>query len=114
MANFPSIQKPSQKLFGQQLSRHQVKTGFEGGTVQSFPKHTSSRWVFTLGWAALPDADFISLYQHFDQNQGTTFNYTHPLTSTVYSVRYADDALPNAVSDGLGHWALSGLRLEEA
>ena len=114
MTAFPTIGAPSYGKYGQKLHKAQTRIPFESGVVQSAARHTSARYIFRIGWKALTTADYGLLVTHFTANQGGTFAWTHPLTSVVYTVRYADDALPEAVPVAPGYWELDDLILEEA
>jgi len=116
MADFPSIANPSE--FVQTYRKGQIKGRFEDGTVFSRAKETRARFKFTLSWKSLSGTDYIALITFFNSNIGTTFTYTHPLTSTEYTVRFAQDELPKARNVGFmgvydTGWEIMGLELEE-
>ena len=119
MVDFPtSLPVPSKQFFSQRLIQKQLKTKMESGAVQSRPQHTSSRWEFTIGWQIVTQTQYAALCTFFTGNIGGTFNWTHPITTTVYVVRFAKGELPPAkhgghVDDVFG-WTLSGLILEQA
>ena len=113
MDDFPSIALPDWELFSQTKRKGQIKTNFESGVVQTRARHTSSKWIFTLGWLGLSPSDYSDLVDFFDSHIGDTFHYTHPTTLVTYTVRFADDVLPEASSVGWNYWKLTGLRLEE-
>lgn len=118
MAAWPAISAPDADLFQQAIQKPLVRTEFESGVVQSRARATSARRRFILGWHALSNTDYETLVTFFETYQGDTFTYTHPVTSTSYTVRFSNDELPPArVSGWIGGtecWALSGLELEEA
>jgi hypothetical protein len=119
MADWPSISDPAFDLYAQTLVKAQIKTEFENGKVQSRARATSARLVVSLGWHALSNTDYSSLQTFFTNNIGGTFNWTHPLTSTVYVMRFTSDALPGAKpsgysADGTIAWELTGLELEQS
>ena len=115
---FPITDNPSRKHFSQTPYKAQLQTRYEAGVVQSRPKHTSSRMVFTTGFDALTETKLQSLYAHFNTNVGITFNWTHSITSTVYVVRYTQNSLPLAKYvgqvDGEDAWSIGPIPLEEA
>ena len=115
MADFPSIRESDWSLFKQSKYRKQEKTPKESGRVQSRPAHTSSRWLFTIGWEWLTIADYNTLVTFFDNNIGGTFNWTHIWTDVVHVVRFSDDILPEVETLG-SEFILGpkGLNLEEA
>jgi len=112
MAAFPTISNPAPGKFSQQVHKAQTRIPFESGVVQSAVKHTSPRYIFSLGWNALPIDDWNSVETHFDKNQGSTFSYTHPTTSVVYTVRYQGDSLPQANYINATYVQVDGLVLE--
>ena len=115
MADFPSIRQSDWSLFKQSKYRRQEKTTMEDGSVQSRPVHTSSRWLFTIGWEWLTVVDYNTLVTFFDDNIGGTFNWTHIWTSVVYVVRFSDDILPEVETLGSGYiLGPKELRLEQA
>lgn len=117
MADWPNIAQVSQDLFAQYKQKGQIRTEFENGAVQSRARATSARWVFLLGWKALGQTDYATLCTFFDNNMAGTFNWTHPVTSMVYVVRFSEDQLPEARPAGFVNgeqaWTLSGLQLEQ-
>jgi len=119
MTDWPSsLPDTSREHFLQRPVKAQIKTQFESGAVQSRPKHTSTRWVFTLGWKKLTTTQYATLHAFFTSYIGSTFNFTHPETSTVYVVRFAEGELPDASPlgyiDGTFSYTLTGLVLEQA
>jgi phage-related protein len=92
MATFPDIQNPSGMT--ERTMKGQYKNKFGAGYVQSAPKWTRSRKQFNLTWDAMSDADKETLEDFFAANLGSTFDWTHPITGAVYTVRFSDDELP--------------------
>lgn len=112
MATFPSIDEPSG--LDEEYVKAQVRTEFEDGTVKSRPRHSRSRYKWTLSWEALPTADKATLETFFDANQGDTFTWTHPLTSTSYTARFSADSVRFSYLPKLpDHWEVQ-LAIEEA
>jgi hypothetical protein len=118
MANFPTLPVPSRQFFSQKPVKAQVKTKMEDGTVQSRPQHTRMRWTFTIGWDVLSETDYATLHAFFNTYIGSTFNWTHPITSVTHVVRFVNDELPEAKHGGhiggVFGWEMSGIMLEEA
>ena len=116
---FPStLPTPSWQYFSQQPIKAQVTTPFESGKAQSWAKHTSMRWRFIIGWQALTQAQYATLYNFYEANIGSSFSWTHPITSTVYTVRFGNnnglpEAKPSGFVDGVFAWTVSGIILEE-
>ncbi len=70
-----------------------LRTEFEAGYVQSRARCTRARRRFTLHWPAMAEAEYGALEEHFIANQGASFSWTHPVSSTSYTVRYAEDVI---------------------
>ena len=94
MADFPSIRESDWSLFKQSKYKRQAKTPMESGKAQSRIVHTSSRWLFTIGWEWLTIADYNTLRTFWDTNLGGSFNWTHIWTDTIHIVRFSDDVFP--------------------
>ena len=88
---WPSIATPSGIV--EFADKGQIKVPFEGGYVQSVAKYSRMRRMFELTWNAMSAANKATLITYFENNQGTTFSWTHPHTSTAYTVRFRDDQL---------------------
>ena len=114
MADFPSIRTSDWQLFKEKTMKRQIRTKFEAGYVQSSAGSTVAKKSFSIGWEWLTRADFAALVTFFETNQGGSFNFTHPITETVYIVRFAEeDGFPETTSLGTTHVKLDGLKLEE-
>jgi len=115
MTDFPStIQTSDWRLFREKPKKRQIKTTFESGHVQSRAGATQMKREFTIGWPSMSRTDYDSLVTFFESYQGTVFNFTHPITSVVYSVRFMENELPEAEPIGTAYVKLDGLKLEEA
>jgi hypothetical protein len=91
MSNFPTISSPS--AFSEERRKGTIKTTFENGKVASRPKWTLGKKSFELNWAMMSNADKVILDNFFESTNGLAFVYTHPKTSTTYSVIFTDDTL---------------------
>jgi hypothetical protein len=80
-------------MTGGEVYLSQVRTEFEGGYVQSRKRNTQPRRRWGLQWLNMSNADFALLEAAFIADQGNSFSWTEPVTSTVYSVRYSDDKI---------------------
>jgi len=54
--------------------------------------------AWTLFWSAMTQSDLDSLLSAFGTDQGSTFTWTHPLTSTSYTVGYGADQIDFDIS----------------
>jgi hypothetical protein len=71
----------------------QIRTEFEGNYVQSRARSTRGIMRWNLKWESMPEADFQTLRTFFNTNQGGSFNWTEPVTSTARIVRFSEDSL---------------------
>lgn len=92
MNNWPSIQNPDYG-FEEEIYRPQKKTEFEANYIQVYPTASRSRRRFLLSWSYLPETDFQTLADFFEDNQGKAFIYTHPLTNTSHTCVFSSDSL---------------------
>lgn len=99
-ASFPS-QNPSYPM---EMSYVKTKlvSQMEDGVTQVRPKFTKGRRTFKLQWNALPETQYQDFEDYFEANQGKTFSWTDPFTTTSYTVYFVDDELKStAVSYNL-------------
>jgi len=89
---WPSIAQPTYTTGGETYLP-QIRTEFEGGYVHSRPRCTRATRRWTLVWKAMTNSDFATLEAAFIADMGTTFSWTEPVTSTVYTVRYSEGSL---------------------
>ena len=120
MATFPlisySLRTSDWELFKEVRSKPQIRSPFEGGAVQARSRFTTSRWKFQVGAAMMTTTLYDTLVDFFDDNQGGSFTFVHPIKATSHTVRFTDDELPEAVSVGTGsnaRWDITGINLEE-
>jgi hypothetical protein len=90
MANWPTIETPSID-FEEETYFPFVRTEFEGNYVQQRPRSTRSRKRFSLKWKAMTQADYDALVAAFVA--GELLTWTHPVTSTSYTVIFSEDSL---------------------
>jgi hypothetical protein len=87
----PSGMKPDSKQFQEERENPAMNTELEGGYVATRPKHTRApRRDFRLVYVDLTDADKATLDNFWDTVKGSSviFDWTHPKTGVVYSVRF--------------------------
>lgn len=89
---WPSIIAPTYSTGGETYLP-QLRTEFEGNYVQSRPRSTRATRRWMLVWDDMPEADFQLLEAAFIADMGTTFSWTEPATSVVYTVRYSEGSL---------------------
>jgi len=88
MANFPSIEINNMQ---ESTQKAVIKSEYNGGYEIQRPRYTRTRKQFTLGFNKLTETEKLTLESFMMDNQGLAFNFTHPTTSTVYSVRNTSD-----------------------
>lgn len=115
MNAFPITRAPYKDYYKQQRRKPQLKSSFEAGYVQSRAKGTRATWVFETGWKDLTDAEYQSLMDFFEANQGDIFTWTDA-SGNSRVVRFGEDALPanSAVTTQAGRfWDTGSIKLEE-
>ncbi len=88
MADWPSI--PNASILPFRHIKRQIKADFQAGYVHSHAAETRSRKTWTLSWKALKAADLSTLLTFFDSHLGDTFNWTNPVDSVTYVVRFSE------------------------
>ena len=95
MATWPNIETPNLPL--EEVGRlSTVRSPYEAGYVNTRPRWTRARRSFVLTWNALSSSGFSTLRAFFEETVrggGDSFTWTHPVTSTSYTVRFAQDEL---------------------
>ena len=95
MANFPSIE--DEQLIINEVSRTDtLRTRFEAGYVQTRARFTRIPKRFELNWSRMSISDFGTLRTFYEDTViggAESFNWTHPISSTVYVVRFIGDEL---------------------
>lgn len=107
---WPSISNPDQ--MDRRYLKRTDRTNFETGRPASKGVHTSSRMAWDLVWTAMPNNELILLLAAFDADQGGTFSWTEPYTSTVYTVEYNMDEIDNSYVQ-YDHWRVN-VKLRQA
>lgn len=69
-----------------------VKSSFDSNYVQQRPKTTRFRKSFEMDYY-LTAAQFETFDTFYKENLGLSFAFNHPITSTVYTVRFSEDQL---------------------
>ncbi len=113
MTDFVSIRKSDWRLFREKPRKRKLLAPFESGHQQSRAAATQTKKEFAIGWPWLLRTDYDLLVTFFETYQGSSFNFTHPITDTVYVVRFLADELPEAIPIGTAYVKLDGLRLGE-
>lgn len=66
-----------------------IKSKFEAGYQAARARNTNPRKNFKINYTMLSLADKTSLKNHWDSVKNITpFDWTHPVTATVYTVRF--------------------------
>ena len=106
MADFPTLPKPWE--IKETSITDTIATPFESGYVQTRSRNTRPRKRWVLAWGMLTTAQVGTLRTFFEttvRGKAGAFNWTHPFTAVVYSVRFAKDELP-ADLIGVGQWSV--------
>jgi|SRR3990172_1811820 len=98
MADWPSIATPT---FGTSIDvyKPQIRNEFEGNYVQSRPRVSREIRRWRLVWNVMTEANYQTLESFFLANQGNSFNWTEPVTSTGYVCRFSENSLVSTHAD---------------
>ena len=90
MATFPSLQ-PLNGVKESSIGKV-VTSSFDGNYKQQRRKTTRIRKQFEMDFA-LSLSEYQTLDTFFQTYLGVNFEFTHPITSTVYNCRFSDETL---------------------
>lgn len=94
--NFPTLSVNPSVALGQDSRIKTLKSPTEDGYVITRSAWTRAKKVFSVKYNALSVTDYNTLLSFFEDNAkgaAEVFNWTHPVSSTVYEVRFKDDIL---------------------
>ena len=86
-----TIEKPSR--IKEKIIKPAHRTNSEAGYVASRAKYTGSRKAFELEWDGMFTTSKDALQTQFDNDQGSSITWTHPETSTSYTVIFGNDEI---------------------
>ena len=111
MSNWPNIKMPVMP-FSEELEDVSLVSPTENGMVISRPKFTRQRNTFNLQWTALPTTDYSILKKFYIDMLGgsSSFMWSHPITGTIYEVRFSGAF--NFQYDSVGLWSGSVILIE--
>lgn len=89
MANWPSIDEP--KKIKERIIKVAHRSASESGYIATRAKWTGSRKAFSLFWPGMETVDKDTLETFFKDNQGTTFNWAHPVSGEYTCVFSSDE-----------------------
>jgi hypothetical protein len=86
---FPTLSVNPNYPIEESIESSSIKSKFEAGYVLTRARFTRQRNIFKLSYSLLSNADKILLKAHMDTVLDiSTFDWTHPVSSVTYSVRY--------------------------
>lgn len=105
--------KPSYDDTGEDYYRPAVKTDFEANYVQIRETASRGRYSpFLLHWEKLPESEYQLIKTFFDLYRGSSFTWTHDITSVTYTVIFKSDYLKTKFVKPYGYRSLD-IELEE-
>ncbi len=121
MSNFPTLSIGLDASTFQETSENTAVSGgdTEGGYVYTRARHTRRpRRSFMFSFTDISDNDKSTLQTFWDDRQGGSgaFNWTHPVSSTVYNVRFDIEMELEFERAGYGNnhrWNSSTITLKE-
>lgn len=99
---FPATIRHPDYPFSEKFVKRKILSKFESGHELSRATATVGKHEFGLKWSSLPEAQYQILKSYFESQGAETFSWTHPLTTTVYTVRIAQSELESTIPF-LGH-----------
>lgn len=92
MADFPVLTMLPEFPLKEDREDNVIRTPFDGGYQHTRQKYSRRRRKYTISYKNLPQTDKDTLVTFFDttvSGGATSFNWTHPATSTVVVVRFS-------------------------
>ena len=97
--NFPTLSINPNIPFESFSERKTLKSPAEDGVVITRSLWTKTKKSWHIEYRFLPLTDYNTLLSFFENNAkggAINFNWTHPITSTVYEVRFLNDKLSSS------------------
>lgn len=90
MPTYPTLNQKPQYPLDEDREDSAIKSDFEGGYQHTRPRYTRVRRIFDIKYINLSDADKTTLETFINTVKGSanSFTWTHPKTSTTYTVRF--------------------------
>lgn len=117
---FPTLasgERSDSSKYSTQIEDVATKTNMEGGYVVSRPKFTRlPRKTFNIAYTAMGQTDKLAIEAFYVTVLGgsSIFNWTDPVTNTVYAARFADKVKYTYTGKGNRHLWDVAFMLEEA
>jgi hypothetical protein len=99
MASFPTTIMAPSFDFDEETYKPQTRIEFDANYVQSRPRSTRAVDKFNLNWNQMPEDQYQVLKAFFIANQGTLFDWIHPITGVTYSVRFSSDSMKSRITE---------------
>jgi phage-related protein len=77
----------------EQYYKPQRKAEFEANYIQVYPRASRGRLQLTLKWKVMTETQYQALKSFFDDNQGKSFTWTHPIAETTHTCVFSGDRL---------------------
>lgn len=106
---FPNIAAPSYPL-NEQFENNVIRSVMEDGTVKTRLRYTRNRKTFSLTWSSMSEGDKILLenfYLNTTRSGCLSFNWEHPLSHTVFQVRFTEPPTFNLSTINLWQTSIS-------
>ena len=103
---FPTLTTLPTYPISEKLLPSSIKTQFEAGYLLARSRFSRDRYMFQLNYKNLSQTDKTNLENHMKAMKDVdTFSWTHPVTSTVYTVRY--ESIPEFQMPQVSLWNVS-------
>lgn len=94
--DYPTLTAVPNRDFGDNTNKVTIKSESQAGWVTTRARNTRSKEKFNVKYTDMSETDHATLKAFFEDDAcGAVeiFNWTHPVSSTVYEVRFKDDVL---------------------
>jgi hypothetical protein len=95
--DYPTLSIKPASPMPQDSQKKTLRSPPEAGYVITRGLWTRAKKTWHIDYPAMPVADYNTLLAFFEGSAGggaEIFNWTHPITSTIYEVRFLEDKLP--------------------
>ena len=116
MANFPTLTINPEVPLNENQEDPTIRSKFEGGYELTRPRFTRIRKAWTIKYRLLPAADKVLLDTFFNATVlggADAFNWTNPITSVVYVVRFTEPPVFKNVMFGAVQYYDVDIKLQE-
>ena len=94
---FPTTIRAPDYPFSEKFVKRKILSRFESGHELSRATATVGKHEFGPKWSGLPESEYQILKSYFESQGAETFSWTHPVSTTVYTVRIAQSEIESTI-----------------